>query len=100
MDYGIHFLLLLEGSRYKRDGASGWGALALSPIRARRELHRHLRVSVGVLIAGSCLMQAGVQGTLGVTPAHLNELSPDDSRSIPRPRIPGRGSGSVTRDLY
>jgi SHS family lactate transporter-like MFS transporter len=39
-------------------------------------------VSVGVLIAGSCLMQAGVQGTFGVIPAHLNELSPDAIRSL------------------
>jgi SHS family lactate transporter-like MFS transporter len=39
-------------------------------------------VSVGVLIAGSCLIQAGVQGTFGVIPAHLNELSPDAIRSL------------------
>jgi SHS family lactate transporter-like MFS transporter len=36
----------------------------------------------GVLLAGSCLMQAGVQGAFGVIPAHLNELSPDAARSL------------------
>ena len=36
----------------------------------------------GVLVAGSCLMQAGVQGAFGVIPAHLNELSPDAARSL------------------
>ena len=36
----------------------------------------------GVLLAGSCLMQAGVQGGFGVIPAHLNELSPDAARSL------------------
>jgi SHS family lactate transporter-like MFS transporter len=39
-------------------------------------------ISVGVLIAGSCLMQAGVQGAFGVIPAHLSELSPDAIRSL------------------
>ncbi len=39
-------------------------------------------VSVGVLIVGACLMQAGVQGAFGVIPAHLNELSPDAARSL------------------
>ena len=38
--------------------------------------------SVPVLIAGSILMQFGVQGTFGVIPAHLNELSPDSVRSL------------------
>ena len=38
--------------------------------------------SVGALIAGSCLMQAGVQGAFGVIPAHLSELSPDAIRSL------------------
>jgi SHS family lactate transporter-like MFS transporter len=38
--------------------------------------------SVGVLIVGSCLMQAGVQGAFGVIPAHLSELSPDAIRSL------------------
>ena len=38
--------------------------------------------SVPVLIAGSILMQFGVQGTFGVIPAHLNELSPDAVRSL------------------
>jgi SHS family lactate transporter-like MFS transporter len=37
---------------------------------------------LGVLIAGSCFMQAGVQGAFGVIPAHLNELSPDAARSL------------------
>lgn len=39
-------------------------------------------ISVGVLIVGSCLMQAGVQGAFGVIPAHLSELSPDAIRSL------------------
>lgn len=38
--------------------------------------------SVSVLILGACLMQAGVQGAFGVIPAHLNELSPDETRSL------------------
>lgn len=35
-----------------------------------------------VLVAGSWLMQTGVQGAFGVIPAHLNELSPDAVRSL------------------
>lgn len=38
--------------------------------------------AVPVLIAGSILMQFGVQGAFGVIPAHLNELSPDAIRSL------------------
>ena len=38
--------------------------------------------SLGVLVAGSYLMQTGVQGSFGVIPAHLNELSPDMVRSL------------------
>jgi SHS family lactate transporter-like MFS transporter len=38
--------------------------------------------SLGVLVAGSYLMQTGVQGAFGVIPAHLNELSPDAVRSL------------------
>lgn len=38
--------------------------------------------SLGVLVAGSYLMQTGVQGAFGVIPAHLNELSPDTVRSL------------------
>ncbi len=38
--------------------------------------------SLGVLAAGSYLMQTGVQGAFGVIPAHLNELSPDAVRSL------------------
>jgi SHS family lactate transporter-like MFS transporter len=38
--------------------------------------------SLRVLIAGSILMQFGVQGSMGVVPAHLNELSPDAVRSL------------------
>jgi SHS family lactate transporter-like MFS transporter len=38
--------------------------------------------SLGVLVAGSILMQFGVQGSMGVVPAHLNELSPDAVRSL------------------
>jgi SHS family lactate transporter-like MFS transporter len=38
--------------------------------------------SLAVLVAGSYLMQTGVQGSFGVVPAHLNELSPDTVRSL------------------
>lgn len=38
--------------------------------------------SIGALAVGSFFMQAGVQGALGVVPAHLNELSPDPARSL------------------
>ena len=38
--------------------------------------------SLPVLLAGSMLIQFGVQGSLGVVPAHLNELSPDAVRSL------------------
>lgn len=38
--------------------------------------------TLGVLITGSFLMQAGVQGAFGVIPAHLTELSPDEVRSL------------------
>ena len=38
--------------------------------------------SLSVLVAGSYLMQTGVQGAFGVIPAHLNELSPDAVRSL------------------
>jgi SHS family lactate transporter-like MFS transporter len=36
----------------------------------------------GTLIIGACLMQAGVQGTFGIIPAHLNELAPNAVRSL------------------
>jgi SHS family lactate transporter-like MFS transporter len=38
--------------------------------------------SLGVLLAGSILMQFGVQGSMGAVPAYLNELSPDAVRSL------------------
>jgi MFS transporter, SHS family, lactate transporter len=38
--------------------------------------------SLLVLVLGSCFMQTGVQGTFGIIPAHLNELSPDAVRSL------------------
>ena len=38
--------------------------------------------SLGVLVIGSFVMQAGVQGAFGVIPAHLTELSPDAVRSL------------------
>lgn len=41
--------------------------------------------SVGALVAGSFLMQAGVQGAWGIVPAQLNELSPDAVRGL----VPG-----------
>ncbi len=38
--------------------------------------------SVASLGAAAFLMQAGVQGAWGIIPAHLNELSPDSTRSL------------------
>jgi SHS family lactate transporter-like MFS transporter len=38
--------------------------------------------SMGVLIAGAFLMQAGVQGAWGMMPVHLSELSPDATRGL------------------
>lgn len=38
--------------------------------------------SLGILVFGSFLMQAGVQGAFGVIPAHLAELSPDSIRGL------------------
>jgi SHS family lactate transporter-like MFS transporter len=38
--------------------------------------------SLVLLTAGALLLQLGVQGTWGVIPAHLNELSPDAARSL------------------
>ena len=38
--------------------------------------------SLVLLAAGAFLMQVGVQGTWGVIPAHLNELSPDAVRGL------------------
>ncbi|HEX9199844.1 MAG TPA: MFS transporter [Acidobacteriaceae bacterium] len=38
--------------------------------------------SLGMLVAGSYVMQTGVMGAFGVIPAHLNELSPDAVRSL------------------
>jgi SHS family lactate transporter-like MFS transporter len=38
--------------------------------------------TVMTLIAGSIIMQFGVQGVFGVMPAHLNELSPGSVRSL------------------
>jgi len=35
-----------------------------------------------IIVVGSFIMQAGVQGAFGVIPAHLNELSPDAVRSL------------------
>jgi SHS family lactate transporter-like MFS transporter len=41
--------------------------------------------SLLVLAVGAFLMQAGVQGAWGIIPAHLNELSPDETRGL----VPG-----------
>ena len=38
--------------------------------------------TLGALIFGSFLMQAGVQGAWGIMPAHLNELAPDAARGL------------------
>jgi SHS family lactate transporter-like MFS transporter len=38
--------------------------------------------SLAVLLAGSFVMQVGVQGAFGVVPAYLNELSPPQTRSL------------------
>jgi SHS family lactate transporter-like MFS transporter len=62
------------GRRYSMMLALGLAAVAI-PAWA-------FGASVPVLIAGSILMQFGVQGTFGVIPAHLNELSPDAVRSL------------------
>ncbi len=62
------------GRRYSIMLALGLSALAI-PAWA-------FGASVPVLIAGSILMQFGVQGAFGVIPAHLNELSPDTVRSL------------------
>ncbi len=44
-----------------------------------------LSSSLVLIAAGAFLMQAGVQGAWGIIPAHLNEVSPDATRSL----IPG-----------
>jgi MFS transporter, SHS family, lactate transporter len=41
--------------------------------------------SLLVLAAGAFFMQMGVQGAWGIIPAHLNELSPDETRGL----VPG-----------
>jgi len=41
--------------------------------------------SLAALTAGAFFMQAGVQGAWGIIPAHLNELSPDETRGL----VPG-----------
>jgi SHS family lactate transporter-like MFS transporter len=38
-----------------------------------------------MLTIGAILMQAGVQGTWGIIPVHLNELAPDAARGL----VPG-----------
>ena len=37
---------------------------------------------LGVIAIASFVMQIGVQGAWGVIPAHLNELSPDQTRGL------------------
>jgi SHS family lactate transporter-like MFS transporter len=39
-------------------------------------------VAPATLLVGACVMQAGVQGTFGIIPAHLNELAPNAIRSL------------------
>jgi SHS family lactate transporter-like MFS transporter len=70
----IGYLSERMGRRYSMMLALGLAVVAI-PAWAFGE-------SVPVLIAGSVLMQFGVQGTFGVIPAHLNELSPDAVRSL------------------
>jgi SHS family lactate transporter-like MFS transporter len=41
--------------------------------------------SLAALAGGAFLMQLGVQGAWGIIPAHLNELSPDETRGL----VPG-----------
>jgi SHS family lactate transporter-like MFS transporter len=41
--------------------------------------------SLAALAAGAFFMQVGVQGAWGIIPAHLNELSPDETRGL----VPG-----------
>jgi MFS transporter, SHS family, lactate transporter len=38
--------------------------------------------SIPILVLGTCLMQAGVQGAWGVIPVHLNEMSADAARGL------------------
>src|SRR4030095_11770958 len=38
--------------------------------------------SLAALAAGAFFMQVGVQGAWGIIPAHLNELSPDETRGL------------------
>jgi SHS family lactate transporter-like MFS transporter len=38
--------------------------------------------SLGVIAIAAFVMQIGVQGAWGVIPAHLNELSPDQTRGL------------------
>ncbi|MGD0909474.1 MAG: MFS transporter [Candidatus Acidiferrales bacterium] len=38
--------------------------------------------SLGVLIAGAFLMQAGVQGAWGIIPVHLTEMVPNEARGL------------------
>lgn len=38
--------------------------------------------TLAMVLVGSVMMQAGVQGAFGVIPAHLNELSPDAIRGL------------------
>jgi SHS family lactate transporter-like MFS transporter len=73
---GIFFGQLSEtvGRRRSMHCALGLG-LAVIPLWA-------FGSSIPILVLGSFLMQAGVQGAWGIIPAHLNELAPDAARGL------------------
>ncbi len=74
-------------------GAVFFGELS-ERVGRRRAIHLAVLLSVCViplwafagsawlLVVGSFLMQAGVQGAWGIIPAHLNELAPDAARGL------------------
>lgn len=62
------------GRRHTMMLALGVGMLALYPWA--------FGLAIRTLMIGACCMQAGVQGTFGIIPAHLNELAPNAVRSL------------------
>jgi SHS family lactate transporter-like MFS transporter len=71
---GIGALSERIGRRYAMMAALGLSLLAM-PLWA-------FGGSVLAIVLGSYMMQSGVQGSFGVIPAHLNELSPDAIRGL------------------
>jgi len=70
----IGYLSQRMGRRKAIMTALGISLLALAPWA--------FGTSLWVLVLGSIVLQAGVQGAFGVIPAHLNELSPDAVRGL------------------